>query len=378
MKVKFKDGTVMGPEIGGYDYNILIKKRLIEWKQNFELEMEGMSLNYAKIADEIKNRYKIQTTAAKIGAMFNPEETRSIQLPELTALAQIFDIPIWDLCAHPVQMTTPKDYSSFVRKKRNPNTNIEPVTNDLYYGEYWAYYLRPKHYDGQINPLEKIDLEESRIVIAEDKNRSTLSLEEQKTTTTFDGKPMPSYTLTGDLYRFLGSNVAYSFITDPVNWKAMAIMFSYLNIDADIRYYMTAGMMTFSQNTPKSPLFQKMAIFKKRQDYKDKKTADIIRGILSLNSGPIPITESAIEKLIEENPSWKSVLVEEKALEKGYIFSESSIRDNLYPIEDDMEKMKMLLEVREKSVLPAHEIVCESDTFTDFIKRFQLQQNKDE
>ncbi|MBP3872003.1 MAG: hypothetical protein J6E46_13625, partial [Faecalicoccus sp.] len=179
MEVKFKDGTIMGPEISGYNYNDLIKKRLIEWKQNFELEMEGMSLNYAKIASEIEHRYKVPTSAAKIGAMFNPEETRGIQLPELTALAQIFDIPIWDICAHPVQMTTPKDYSSFVKKKRNPNTNIEPVTNDLYYGEYWAYYLRPKHYDGQINPLEKIDLEEARIVIAKDKNQSTLSLEEQ-------------------------------------------------------------------------------------------------------------------------------------------------------------------------------------------------------
>lgn len=68
---------------------------------------------------------------------------------------------------------------------------------------------------------------------------------------------MPLFKLTGDLKLLENPSIAYSFISDDTGRRAMALMFRYLNLNSDIRYYIPAGMLTFSTNKTHEPLFQK-------------------------------------------------------------------------------------------------------------------------
>lgn len=377
MEVKFQDGTAMDTCNDDYSYNYLVKKRLIEWKDNFEKSMGGVTLNYRAIADEMKTRFNIKTTTSKIGAMFDITKDRTIQLQELFALSQLFDIPIWDICAHPSTITSSMNYGNLVRRKRKADLSVHPLDSPFYAGDYWCYYFNPKHSEGQLRPVEELAIEEAKLSIQIESGRTVVTLEEQKATTAFDGSPMPSFTLQGDLYHFQNTNIAYGFIADSSNRRAMALMFTYLNLSADIRYYITAGMMTFSLNQTHTPLFQKMAVFRNRQPYKEYDVANVLRGILSLNSCPIAIDSETYQSLISHNSAWKTVLAPEKAMAKCLVYSEVSVRESLFNIKNENEKTKMLLELRKNSLLPAHEVVAEPDYFADFIKQFQIETHKE-
>lgn len=64
----------------------------------------------------------------------------------------------------------------------------------------------------------------------------------------------------------------------------------------------------------------------------------------------------------------------EKALKKCYVFSETAIRSNSYFIYDEDQKTQKMLELRKNSMLPAHEIVAEPESFADFIRHYQKKQ----
>lgn len=376
MKVKLKDGSSVNTEDKGYTYNKLIKKRLCIWRKNFEESMGGSPLNYSAIADHMFNRFGINTTAVKISKMFDPEDDRMVQVPELFALAQLFDIPIWDICEHPSTVSANMDYESLVKRKDKPFLGVRNVDNDFYNGEYWCYYFKTKHYEGQMKPVDELQLRESKLSIKIENSRTTVILDEMGREPGFEGNLRTSFTLSGNLYLFENTDIAYSFLTDSTGRHAMALMFTYLNISSDVRYYITAAMMTFTANHHRDPLFQKMAIFRKRMDHKNEDTANFIRGILSLNSCPIVIDEESISKMIEDNPVWKSVLTNEKAMTRCLVFSESSVRDSLFKLRDEKKKVEMLLELRRNSLLPAHETIIESDFFSEFIKDYQLKHAK--
>lgn len=78
---------------GNQDYNSLVKKRLFKWKRDFERALGEQTLNYSGIADMMFQRFNIKTSPSKIRAMLDGESDREVKLPELVALAQIFDIP---------------------------------------------------------------------------------------------------------------------------------------------------------------------------------------------------------------------------------------------------------------------------------------------
>ncbi|MBQ9823560.1 MAG: hypothetical protein IJM63_03610 [Solobacterium sp.] len=156
----------------------------------------------------------------------------------------------------------------------------------------------------------------------------------------------------------------------------MSIMFSFLNLSADVRYYMTAGVMMFSLNQRHDPLFEKMAVFRQRQDYTGK-DEDVIRGILSLNSGPLVLDQETCQELIEEDPSLENALSLSRALKKCYVFSETAIRSELFSVTDSDQKTAKQLRIRQNSLFPAHEVISEPDYFADFIKKYQQTQMKE-
>lgn len=361
------------PEEATFRYNLHIKQKLIAWRDSFE-EANSARLNYSAIAKKMEVDFHIKTSPQKISAMFDSASDREVKLQELVALAQIFNIPLQNICEYPNAPVSNIDLSNLVRQSKTKQSSIKQLNNSFYVGDYYCYYFKAKHYEDQLKPVEESDIEEATLKISIENGHTVVTLKEMKSDTTFYGKPMPSFTLTGNLYHLENSDIAYSFITDETGRRAMALMFTYLNLSADIRYYITVAMMTFSLNQTHNPLFQKMAVFRVRQNYNMPKIAEILRGILALNTGPIIIDEETLNKLINQDEVVKRLISPEKALKKCYIFSEAVIRSDLFFISDENEKMHKILRLRKNSLFPAHEIISEPDVFADFIKQYQCKQ----
>lgn len=358
-----------------FNYNMYVKKKLIEWRDSFEHD-NNVTLNYTAIANALETHFNITTSTQKVAAMFDIGKEREIKLQELVAIAQIFDIPLWDICHYPNNPNSGINTYQLTKQAKTSNGPIHELRNKYYFTEegqyYYCYYFRPKHFQNHIKQIEDSSLEEARMSIYLQDGHTMVKLEEMKSSSTFYGDRMPSFVLTGKLYHFENTEMAYSFIHDKTGRRAMALMFSFLNLSADIRYYITVGMMTFSQNQTHEPLFQKMAVFRVKQNYKNKTTSDLLKGILSLNSSPLILDEETIKKL-EEDKDMCRLLSEGKSPSKYYVYNEATLC-NSFAIADETKRMQMLLQLRKNSLYPAHEVISEPDSFADFIKQYQLYQ----
>ncbi len=359
-----------------WNYNNSIKQKLIAWKMAFETANCDARLNYAAIARKMEDDFRISTSPQKISAMFDPLSKREVKLQELAALCQIFNIPIQDICEYPNAPVSELELHRLLHRKNEKRTGINHVNNPYYEGEYFCYYFQPKHFQDKLKPVMESAIEEGKLVISIENGHTTVTLTEMKTRKTFfKDRTLPSFTLTGKLYHFESTDMAYSFITDKNGRHAMALMFTFLNVSADIRYYMTVGMMTFSANQTHVPLFQKMAVFRVRQDIRnDPEVANVIRGILALNTCPIMLDEESLAQLVAEDEDINRLISPEKALKKCYVFSEAAIRSDSFFIHNEDIKMKKMLKLKRSSLYPAHEIVAEPDYFADFIKHYQQDQ----
>lgn len=356
-----------------WNYNNSIKQKLIAWKMAFETANCDARLNYAAIARKMEDDFRISTSPQKISAMFDPLSKREVKLQELAALCQMFNIPIQDICEYPNAPVSELNMHGLLHRKNEKQTGIKYLNNPYYGGEYFCYYFQPKHFQDKLKPVMESAIEEAKLVISIENGHTTVTLTEMRSRKTFfKDRTLPSFTLTGKLYHFESTDMAYSFITDQNGRRAMALMFTFLNVSADVRYYMTVGMMTFSANQTHVPLFQKMAVFRVRQDIQNNpETANVIRGILSLNTCPIIIDEESLAQMVAEDEDINRLVSPEKALKKCYIFSETAIRADSFFIHDEDIKMKKMLKLKSNSLYPAHEIVAEPDYFADFIKQYQ-------
>lgn len=371
-----KNKNVVDIEENEWNYNAFIKQKLIEWREAFETANCGAKLNYSEIARKMEEDFRISTSPQKISAMFDIQSSREVKLQELAALCQIFNIPLQDICEYPNAATSDLELSRLVTRKNSKRFIIKHLSNPYYAGQYYCYYFRPKHFQDKLKPVEESDIEEAILEISIENGQTTVTFKEMKTSKTFfRDQTLPSFTLTGKLYHFDNTDMAYSFITDPTGRRAMALMFTFINISADIRYYMTVAMMTFSANQTHVPLFQKMAAFRVRQDiHNNPEVSDVIRGILALNTCPIILDEETLALLAAEDEDIKKLISLDKALKKCYIFSEAAIRSDSFFIQDEDIKMQKILKLRRNSLFPAHEIVSEPDYFADFIKHYQQNQ----
>ncbi len=360
-----------------YSYTRLVKKRLIEWKKSFEDQLGGIELNYAGISRTLEQQFGIYVSAALIGKMFVQDDDREVRLDVLTALAQLFDIPIWEICEHPSNAPSSIEVGSLIKWKNKGYRDRKPITNRYYEGDYYCYYFYPEDSDDDIRPVEELPIKEGIMSIGIENGRTRLTFRQTNSEKGFYGDTLKPYVLTGNLYRFEQSNLVYSFIVNEDGRRFMALMFSYLELASDIRYYMTMGMLTLSIAQVHNPLFQKMAVFRERQNLNDKSQVSVLRGILALNSSPIILDPETCRKLIEENPILENVLSPDRALLKDcMLFSEAAIRSSLFTVSDKYDKTNLLLKVKSMSLLPAHEMASEEDYFARFIKEYQMRQMK--
>lgn len=361
----------------GTPYNNLVKKRLIQWKNNYEKSLGDATLNYAGIANAMADRFGILTSVSKIRDMFDPEEGREIKLSELVALCQIFDIPLWEICEAPdisTNLMNASQKSRLIKGNKSKENALSPLSNRFYDGDYYVYYFKHIYYPNQLKPLETRDISEAKITIDIIEGRTILTLTEIKDSKTFAGDPTPRFELSGELNVFNNPSIAYSFIADPTGRRFMALMFKFINLSADIRYYIPIGMMTISLNETHEPTYQKMAAFRVRQNLKDQHTTDLLRGILSLNNGPIVLDKETLEKL-KEDEIYKKILSPEHSIADDFsVFLESSIMSNAYFIQDPNKKIELLMNIRKHSLYSTSETIHETEQMAEFIKDHQISQ----
>ncbi len=363
------------------DYNSLVKKRLFKWKRDFERALGEQTLNYSGIADMMYQRFNIKTSPSKIRAMLDGESDREVKLSELVALAQIFDIPLWSICELPEteennNYTSSADFSRLVKGGKHKDSAIRQLTAHSHAYDYYCYYFNLRHYPEYLKPVKDSKIEEAKMTIDIQEGRTIVTFEEIKTNTTFCGDPMPAFKPTGTLQLLENPSIAYSFLSDKDGRRTMALMFRYLNVGSDIRYYIPAGMLTFSVNKTHEPLFQKMAVFRVRQDLSNEKTTEILRGILSLNSTPIIIDNDTLDDLRKDKSLEKLLAPDKAVFTNCSVFLESSISSNSYFIQDENERMQLLLKIRSNSLYPAHEVISEPEPFSSFIKYYQMHQKE--
>ena len=197
-------------------YNKSVRKRLIEWQERFEKD-NNVKLNYTAIANAMETHFNIQTSTQKVAAIFNNQSEREIKLQELVALATLFDIPLWDICHYDNNPHSGINTASLTRQNKSVSGQIHELHNPFYFTDdgqyYYCYYFRPKHFQNRIKPIDNLSLEEARMSISLKDGHTIVKLEELKSSTTFNGDPMPSFILTGRLYHFENTDMAYSFIT---------------------------------------------------------------------------------------------------------------------------------------------------------------------
>ncbi len=358
------------------NYNKMIKKRLEDWLTN--LINQGFELNFGVLCENMKNLYHIQTSEQKLRQMFSTANDREVKLPELVALTHMLHIPLAKLCEFPnVPAIAPNIIEEcpwiYSREKQYPSTRISKLMDHFYNGTYYAYYFKPKHLDridlGGKTPITGLNIEEAKIEIQMENGESYVIFEELSCTRNFfDTKELDRFTLKGKLYLIESPKIAYSFITDPEGRRAIALMFEYKEFNKDILYYRTAAMLTFSLNELHIPLFQKIALFRVKQDLSDQENANIIRGILALNTGSIMIEHNVFQEAQEKNPKLKDLIPKEE--KNYYFFSEPAIRDSIQNWDSD-ESVKILLKLRELSNFQAHEIITEPEYFSTFIRHYQ-------
>lgn len=368
----------MENEKENYDYNALVKKRLFKWRREFEQALGEQTLNYSGIADMMYQKFHIKTSPSKIRAMLDGEPHREVKLSELVALAQLFNIPLWSICEFPESTKenddSGVDFSRLIKGGKHKDSAIHQLTNHYYNSDYYCYYFDTHPKEHLVRPVKNDKIEEAKMTIDIKEGRTIVTLEKTPSNTTFCGDPVPPFKLTGELNLLENPSMAYSFITGKDGHRAMALMFRYFNLSYDIRYYIPVGMLTFSIDEIHEPLFQKMAVFRVRQDYNNPKTADMLRGILSLNSAPLVIDNDTLTEL-RKDKRMERILSPDKAIfNHCSVFLESSIRSNSYFIPDENERMQLLLQIRSNSLYPSHEIISEPKYFNRFIKHHQMNQ----
>ena len=377
LKGQMENDTKEDAEMNGEEsYNRVVKLRLREWQQ--ELKNQGYELDFSMLATKMQLDYNINTTDQKLRAMFADNE-RKLQLAELVALCHMLRIPLQNLCELPNAPGRHFDLETapWIRRMRGMRTTedtkgIALMRDPHYSGRFYCYYFYPKHFPELLegNPVDQMKIEQAEINIAERDGSLFVTMDEKTNLVDFWGKRvLDEIELQGRLYLVERTHQAYCFLADQMGKRVVFLMFDYMEYSKEIMYYRTAAMLTISRNRQSTPLFQKMAMFRVRQDLSDPKTETVIRGVLALNTGDILVKESVFESMKAADP----VLGEINCPVEQYrtIPVSEVLKRNPEDHQSFEDRRYRLMQLRRASEFQAHEIVWEDEEHALYMKRMQ-------
>ena len=354
-----------------------VKKRIK--KQIHDLDhLCGLVLNTKKLVNALEaGTPSIKTTVPTVEAIFDDTDDRRIPLDVLVGVCNILGINISDVLPQFERSKLSK--SIWEPRSDTIYSGINALPDPFYEGEYFCYYFRPTNLAENV-ALHKSETETQPILCAKliIKNRDGITkvdFYEKEEKLSFDGeKKMKELHLNGEAHLFIHMNQVHISLTDAEGLRYMNIMFPYLNLAKDILYYKTAAVFNVSTDPHRYPLFHKMALFRNELNLKDEENVDILRGILSMNSGDLLVEKYKFDALLAEDPLYAEFLRTE---EPYYVFCEDMIYAQRTHM-DYRQKVDHLMKLRNIATSSAIITVKEHERINVFMKDFQNQQKKEE
>ncbi len=354
-------------------YYKLIKDRLSEYERT--LAAQGYQLIYSQLAANMCTQYNIETSDQKIRAMFSASGSsdREIPLAEMVALCHMLHIPIYDICGFPEAPSAEIDPPWLKRINPNDNSGINQLYDEFYLGKYYCYYFSRDYLDNtQLagkSQAEMANIRAAELTIEHEDCVTTAYYREQFEDSDFYKKTaLEQLELKGRVYLLERPKQIYTLLMDSQGKLLFSLLFDYRIYSKDILYYRTAAMTTFSEYPhPQQPLFQKMALFRVKQDLTNPETEKMIRGILTLNSNNILVEKSKFNQMILDNPELSKL---NHTLENYYSFNETDILNQKLPWSYN-EKINAILQLRQVSTSPAQEIISDDKNFSQYTKAVQ-------
>lgn len=347
-------------------YHKSIKQKLYDWMVELETAC-NMKLDFKRLADRMME-YGIETTDQKLRMMFNTAEPRKIQLAEMMALCEILHLSVYEFCALPALPETESDLLQepapwFRKTGDTPKASgISSLNAPHYYGDYHCYFFKPKHMSamalGGKKGAEGLPLKEAKLQLREEGGVCFATL------TDGDG-----FTMRGRVFLIERSRQVCTRLLDREGMRMINLLFSYRDYSVTPLMYRTAGMLTVSYNDREAPLFQKMAMFRVKQDLGDSTTESLVRGILTLDSQNILVEKERFDALLREDEAFGGL---NPPVRNYCVFRESDFSGTDLPWSYG-ERVLRLLKLRQISELSSHEIVDDSEDLAKFLMTMQFQ-----
>ena len=346
-----------------------IKERLVKHEQ--ELNSQGFQLIYSQLAENIYNRYNIETSDQKIRAIFSTGNDREIPLAEMVALCHMLHIPIYDLVDFPDAQSV--EINPPWIKTSNNASSITHLDNPYYYGTYYCYYFSRRYLDNTVladkTQSEAARIRSAKLSINEENGMIIARFKETFIDNDFyNSKPLEQNELSGRVNLVGNSSHFYTMLTDSYGKYIISLLFNYYKYNKDIMYYRTAAMTSVSNYPlPRKPVFQKMLLFRVKQNLNDPETENILRGILTLNSNNIIIEKEKFNQLLNDD---NDLSLLSSTSEDYYIFNEDQILNQRLPWSYE-DKINKILKLRQHSISPSQEIIQDDKNFSSYIKSMQ-------
>lgn len=349
-----------------------VKRALNAYLNRMDRE-RGLVLNKGSLT-HLLNKRGIKVSKQTIEDIFNENEEKNINFEVIVGICQVLGISITDLLpqkSDPFYGKTPPVFDS----RQQSDLGVDALPPRFYVGEYHCYYFRPiymfERTSGRTSETETQSIFHSTLTLEYENGVTKARLEEHESQINFDGtSALDSLLLEGTANLLIHTNQVQVNLRDSHGLRFMNLMFPYIHLAKDVLYSQVGAVFNISTNQNRSPLFQKMAIFRKAVDLSDETVNEVVRGILSMNSNQILIEKGKLETLVEKYPT---IAQFPKKEEQFCVFYEDHIYTSMPMLEnvDYMELSKALMCLRNASTSFGLLSIREHDRYNHFSRFLQ-------
>lgn len=356
------------------DYYNKVKERLFDVVNRYE--EAGFTINLSKLAEIIRDKYKIDTSYQIIQSIFSNklinDKVRKIPLAEIVALCDIFQVPVSQICRFENAPSRELNPSWLIPHGTNQDNLPETLTNPFYFGDYYCYYYKEKPFSsaklGDKYPAKETIIKTAKLSISERSGFSYATLTETNDTLSFaQDRLLERFTYEGKLYYLYKPNQIYGALMDQEGKRLVCLMFDFHNYSKDVMYYRTAAMLTSTIEQHPRPIYQKMIILRTKLDLENDYHLKTLRGMLSLESNKLLVKKDRFDYLAEDYPDLSQLnykTEEYNSLSENEILNQQS--DMTYE-----QKKDLILLLRQNSSLNIQNVAGEDFDFSDMVKGIQ-------